>query len=72
MLMGMCATIRFLPGLRIHAERAWDSGAVDQELYETCILSQLIGGVPAYMESVLAIDTMIRARDGLAESVTAP
>jgi alkylhydroperoxidase/carboxymuconolactone decarboxylase family protein YurZ len=61
MMVSMCAVVRFLPGLRIHAEHALEQGATAQELFETCALSQLIGGVPAYREGSLIIDDLIGA-----------
>src|ERR1700694_3560544 len=61
MMVAMCAVARFLAGIRIHAEHALEQGATPQELFETCALSQRIGGVPAYRESVLIIDDVLRA-----------
>lgn len=62
-IMAMAAQARFLPGVVIHAERALDHGATAKELVEVCALSLLIGGVPSYRESVLAVDEMLRERE---------
>ncbi|MBJ7593804.1 MAG: carboxymuconolactone decarboxylase family protein [Candidatus Dormibacteraeota bacterium] len=64
MMVAMCAVARFLPGLRIHAERALEQGATAQELFETCALSQLIGGVPSYRESVLIVEELVQTPTG--------
>ena len=61
-MSAMCGVVRFLPGFTIHAERALDQGATDQELFEVCALTLLIGGVPAYRESVLALDRLLSER----------
>jgi alkylhydroperoxidase/carboxymuconolactone decarboxylase family protein YurZ len=58
-MTAMCGVVRFLPGFEIHAQRARDNGATDQELFETCALTLLIGGVPAYRESVLTLERML-------------
>jgi alkylhydroperoxidase/carboxymuconolactone decarboxylase family protein YurZ len=63
-MSAMCGVVRFLPGFTIHAERALDHGATDQELFEVCALTLLIGGVPAYRESVLALDRLLSERSG--------
>ena len=68
-MVAMCGVVRFLPGFTIHAERALQHGATDHELFEVCALTLLIGGVPAYRESVLALETLLRER--AAEEVTA-
>ena len=68
-MLAMCAVVRFHAGVRIHAQHAQDHGATDRELIEACALSQLIGGVPAYRESVLLVDELIEARDASGASV---
>jgi alkylhydroperoxidase/carboxymuconolactone decarboxylase family protein YurZ len=63
-MSAMCGVVRFLPGFTIHAERAMGYGATDQELFEVCALTLLIGGVPAYRESVLALERLLSERAG--------
>lgn len=63
-LLGMCAQVRFLPGVAIHAGLAMDQGATAAELFDVCALSMLIGGVPAYRESVLIVQEVIDGRAG--------
>jgi alkylhydroperoxidase/carboxymuconolactone decarboxylase family protein YurZ len=61
-MTAMCGVVRFLPGLEIHAQRALGHGATDRELFEVCALTLLIGGVPAYRDSVLMVDRLLSAR----------
>jgi alkylhydroperoxidase/carboxymuconolactone decarboxylase family protein YurZ len=61
-MTAMCGVIRFHAGFEIHAERALDGGATDAELFETCALTLLIGGVPAYRESVLLLEQVLQRR----------
>lgn len=68
MMMAMCAVIRFHAGFRIHTQYCMDEGATDEELFEACALSQLIGGVPAYRESVLLLRDILAERDGVASA----
>lgn len=63
-MSAMCGVVRFLPGFTIHAERALQNGATDRELFEVCELMLLIGGVPAYRESVLALEALLGERAG--------
>jgi alkylhydroperoxidase/carboxymuconolactone decarboxylase family protein YurZ len=63
-MSAMCAVVRFLPGFTIHAERALQHGATDRELFEVCALTLLIGGVPAYRESALALEALLGERAG--------
>ncbi len=63
-MSAMCGVVRFLPGFTIHAERALDHGASDHELFEVCALTLLIGGVPAYRDSVLALEALLGERAG--------
>lgn len=58
-MTAMCAVIRFHAGFEIHAERALRAGATPEELFETCSLTLLIGGVPAYRESVLLLEDLL-------------
>jgi alkylhydroperoxidase/carboxymuconolactone decarboxylase family protein YurZ len=66
-MSAMCAVVRFHTGFEIHAERALDHGATDAELFETCALTLLIGGVPAYRESVLMLEKLITGRSEVDE-----
>jgi alkylhydroperoxidase/carboxymuconolactone decarboxylase family protein YurZ len=61
-MTAMCGVVRFLPGFEIHAQRALDNGATAQELFETCALTLLIGGVPAYRESVLTLERLLNGQ----------
>lgn len=61
-LLAMCVQARFLPGITIHAGHALNAGATPDELFEVCALALLIGGVPAYRESVLALQDLIDQR----------
>lgn len=58
-MTAMCGVIRFQAGFEIHAERALAGGATPEELFETCALTLLIGGVPAYRESVLLLERLL-------------
>lgn len=60
--MAMAVQARFLPGVKIHAGLAMDHGATPEEVFEVCALSLLIGGVPAYRDSVLTIEELIEER----------
>jgi alkylhydroperoxidase/carboxymuconolactone decarboxylase family protein YurZ len=62
LMTAMCAVVRYPAGLKIHAEAALTQGASDQELFETCAMTLLIGGIPAYRESVLLVDALIEER----------
>jgi alkylhydroperoxidase/carboxymuconolactone decarboxylase family protein YurZ len=62
-MSAMCAVVRFHAGFTIHAQRALDAGATDAELFETCALTLLIGGVPAYRESVLLLEELLGTQD---------
>jgi alkylhydroperoxidase/carboxymuconolactone decarboxylase family protein YurZ len=63
-MSAMCGVVLFLPGFTIHAERALEHGATDQEMFEVCALTLLIGGVPAYRESALALEALLSERAG--------
>ena len=62
LIMAMAVQARFLPGVKIHGGLALDHGATPEEIFEVCALSLLIGGVPAYRDSVLAIEELITER----------
>lgn len=62
-MTAMCAVVRFGPGFDIHATRALEQGVTDAELFNTVALTLLIGGVPAYRESALALERLLDARD---------
>lgn len=62
LIMAMAVQARFLPGVKIHAGWAMDHGATPEEVFEVCALSLLIGGVPAYRDSVLTIAALIEER----------
>jgi alkylhydroperoxidase/carboxymuconolactone decarboxylase family protein YurZ len=66
-MSAMCAVVRFHAGFEIHAERALEQGATDAEVFETCALTLLIGGVPAYRESVLMLEKILSQRSGVDE-----
>jgi AhpD family alkylhydroperoxidase len=70
LMMAMCSIARFQAGLRIHTEAAMRQGATDQELFETCAMTMLIGGIPAYRESVLTVDELIEERKHQARAST--
>lgn len=61
-MSAMCAVVRFNAGFEIHAESALSNGATDAELFEACALTLLIGGVPAYRESVLILEEILSQR----------
>lgn len=59
MMVGMACVVRYIPGIKLHAQYALENGASKDELFAAVAQAMTVGGIPAFREGAIALQEIL-------------